>query len=203
MRYSRSPIDRASPVLLLLATLACSAGDDPNDTPGQQPGSAAPAVEDTPAAPSVAPDTGSSVALTIYFTRDEVVVPVERQVPADSVSLAAALRHLLAGPRPDERAAGLQSWFSDATAGALRSVTLDSGGRAVIDFADLRPIIPNASSSAGSAMLLAELNATVFEHSAIQSVEYRIDGSCAAFGDWLQRGCLVIDRPLIDENPRH
>ena len=198
-----NPIDRAATVFLLLATLACSAGDA-NDTPGQEPDSApAAAAGDTAAAPPVAPDTGSSVALTIYFTRDEVVVPVERQVPADSVSLAAALRHLLAGPRPDERAAGLQSWFSDATAGTLRSVTLDPDGRAVIDFADLRPIIPNASSSAGSAMLLAELNATVFEHSAIQSVEYRIDGSCATFGDWLQRGCLVIDRPPIHENPRH
>ena len=54
------------------------------------------------------------------------------------------------------------SWFSSRTAGALRSESIDSVGHAVVDFEDLRPLIPNASSSAGSEMLLQELNAAVF-----------------------------------------
>jgi hypothetical protein len=64
----------------------------------------------------------------------------------------------------------------------------------VVSFGDLRPIIPNASTSAGSQLLLAQLDATVFQFSTVRSVEYRIDGSCARFFEWLQLACAVRSR---------
>ena len=88
------------------------------------------------------------------------------------------------------------SWFTSATAGALRSVSIDSVGHAIVDFADLRTLIPNASSSAGSEMLLAELNATVFGVTAIRSVDYLIEGRCDLFWEWLQRSCQTVRRPM-------
>ena len=97
-----------------------------------------------------AADTAS---LTIHFSRAESTAAVSRDAPPGGPTLRAALEHLLRGPTAAERAAGLHSWFSPVTEGALRSVTVQQG-RAVIDFADLRDLIPNASTSAGSAMLL-------------------------------------------------
>ena len=78
----------------------------------------------------------------------------------------------------------------------VRTVEVDANGRAVVDFVDLRQIIPNASASAGSQMLLDELNAAVFAVSGVKAVEYRMAGSCELLGEWLQYGvCLRFDRP--------
>ena len=127
-----------------------------------------------------------------YFTcgfgdGDGVVFPVYRAAEKSSGVLKASMEVLLRGPNATEREADVESFFSTETAQMLRSVTI-SDGHAVIDFADLRPVIPNASSSAGSARLLAELDATVFQFESVKSVEYRIEGSCEAFSEWLQFG---------------
>ena len=112
-----------------------------------------------------------------------------------TAALRVAMEELLAGPTPAERRAGLDSWFSEETADRLRSVTIE-GGHAVVDFHDLRDVIPNAGSSAGSRRLLAELDATVFQFRSISSVEYRLDGDCEAFTEWLQiGGCDPRPRP--------
>jgi spore germination protein GerM len=132
----------------------------------------------------------------VVFTRDEAPVAVRRPVTVYPVNLRTTLQLLLRGPTRDERDSGLHSWFSDATANALRSVDVDATGHATIDFQDLPHLIPNASSSAGSTMLLHELNGTVFQFPEIQSVEYRLDGSCDAFWEWLQYGCQIVTRPV-------
>ena len=81
----------------------------------------------------------------------------------------------------------------------LRGVTITEG-HAVVDFDDLRPVIPNASSSAGSERLLAQLDATVFQFSSVESVEYRINGDCEAFNEWLQfGGCDRRTRPASSD----
>jgi hypothetical protein len=65
-----------------------------------------------------------------------------------------------------------------------------------VDFGDLRSVIPNASTSAGS-RLLSQLDATVFQFPTVTSVTYRIDGSCQAFGEWLQvDGCVPRTRSV-------
>jgi hypothetical protein len=191
----RTPASRTAAALLTLGILAaCRDAGAPAAGP---PPSREPAA--TPASP--APDTASGSAaatrdttVRIHFSRGDSAVPVERTVVAENAGLETSLELLLRGPTAAERRAGLTSWFSDATAGALRSVTV-RGDTAVVNLADLRALIPNASSSAGSAMLLRELNATVFQDPAIRAVEYRMEGSCAAFWEWLQYGCRIVSRP--------
>lgn len=114
-------------------------------------------------------------------------IPVYRAVPKSEGVLRATLAALLEGPNAEESAAGISSWFSAETAGMLENVTI-ADGHAVVDLADLRPVIPNASTSAGSALLLDQLDSTVFRFRSVESVEYRIDGSCEAFNEWLQFG---------------
>lgn len=116
-------------------------------------------------------------------------------VAADSVGpsrqLLLALRDLVDG---SQSIPPRQTWFSDATANSIRHVDVDSNGHATVDFTDLSTLIPNASSSAGSAMLLQELDSTVFSVPQVQTVEYRIIGSCARFWEWLQYSCRIVDR---------
>jgi len=152
--------------------------------------------------------------VTVFFSRDEETVAVRRilegrtaprgseedpdgtrRSPEDvEADLEAALKELLRGPTAEEREDGISSWFSAETAHALLSARVDSQGNAVVDFHDLASLIPAASASAGSAMLLAQLNATVFQHPPVLSVEYRVDGSCDAFWNWLQYDCQVLTR---------
>jgi hypothetical protein len=133
--------------------------------------------------------------VTVFFHRTEELVPVTRTVPATTGVLRASLEQLLAGPTEVERTSGVSSWFSEATTGMLNDVTLDADGTAVVDLGDLRSVIPNASTSTGSTLLLEQLNATVFQFSTVERVDYRLEGSCDAFFEWLQRGCEVIERP--------
>lgn len=143
-----------------------------------------------------APAAPGSMVVKAYFTCDPTAqaapgpAPVERVVPRSTGVLAASLGALLAGPTAEERAAGLTSWFSEETAGLLRGVRIDDG-HAVVDLGDLPSVIPGASSSAGSALLLSELDATVFQFATVQTAEYRLQGSCTAFTEWLQSGGCV------------
>jgi hypothetical protein len=148
--------------------------------------------------PALTPD---QMEVRIYFNCDRdggdvSLHPAYRAVPRSAGVLRASLEALLAGPTAAEREATLGSWFSADTAGMLRSVSMRDG-HAVVDFRDLRPVIPNASSSAGSVRLLSQLDGTVFQFPSVRSVEYRIDGSCEAFTEWLQIG--GCDRRTRDE----
>lgn len=126
-------------------------------------------------------------AYVVCDAEDGALRPVYRLVPESPRVLHASLDALLAGTTADERSASLGSWFSADTIGMLRSVSIEDG-HAIVDFDDLRPVIPNASTSAGSERLLAQLDATVFQFRSVESVEYRIEGSCDDFNEWLQYG---------------
>lgn len=112
------------------------------------------------------------------------VVPVYRRVQAPAV-LHGALEALLRGPTAAERRRGLGGWFSRRTAGKLRSVNL-LAGVAYVDFRDFRKIVPGASSSCGSALLLAQLNRTATQFPTVDRAVYSFDGSRRAFYEWLQ-----------------
>jgi len=101
------------------------------------------------------------------------------------VTAAIGLRELLAGPSADETAAGFTSLFGPATADALLDVVV-VGGVARVSFRDLRQIIPNASSSCGSAALLGALDATLAQLPGIRGARYSFGGDEAAFYEWLQ-----------------
>jgi hypothetical protein len=105
-----------------------------------------------------------------------------------------ALESLVAGPTAEERSRGLSSWFGDETRDVIGGVRTE-GDRLVVDFrADLPTLIPGAGSSAGSEVLLAALDSTVFQFGTVDAVEYRLEGSCPAFWEWLQRECVVVRR---------
>ena len=61
-----------------------------------------------------------------------------------------------------------------------------SRGVARIDLRDLRRIIPNASTSCGSALLLAQLDRTARQFPTVRRAIYSFDGSVSAFYEWLQ-----------------
>jgi hypothetical protein len=148
-----------------------------------------------PGPPTELPVDGAVDSVTVVFSRDERPAAVRRPVSEGSADLESALAWLVRGPTAEEAAAGIWSWFSAETAGSIRSVEVDVSGRAVVDFHDLRPLIPNASSAAGSRLLLSDLNGTIFRFPGIVAVEYRMEGSCDLFWEWLQADCGTVTRP--------
>lgn len=174
-------------IALILAACGDRAGTDEPDRLVPTDGEDTIAGADDPA--GARPDS-----VSVYFTRDEEPVEVRRHVAGRAADIRATLETLLAGPTSDEQEQGIDSWFNEDTAGMLRSVDVD-GSHVVVDFGDLRQVIPNASSSLGSRLLLQELNATVFQFPEIHSIEYLIDGRCAAFWEWLQYECHTVTRP--------
>lgn len=145
------------------------------------------------------------VSLRIHFHHEEEMAEVVRSVrlPAGVSEMAeapervlgAALEALLRGPSPEERSAGLHSFFSAETEGLLGGVIIE-GDRAIVDFRDFRNRIPNASSSAGSGAFLAQLTSTTFANSLVAEVEFRMEGSCEDFWAFLQRTCTVVSRSV-------
>lgn len=112
------------------------------------------------------------------------VAPVMREI-GEAVGPAAALRELLRGPTEEESEAGFTSLFGPATADALQDVVVVDG-IARVSFRDLRPLLPSASSSCGSAALLAALDATLAQLPGIRAARYSFGGDEAAFYEWLQ-----------------
>lgn len=201
---------QSAPAAALEPDTAPATGDDtasaspPRDRPVPEAEAGSPEPDRPPAPPEpeapVSDLPGYDTVFVYYQTpapAGEVTgpqVPLPRAVPADTDALSFALEELLAGPSAAEEAQGTYfTWFSDETAGMVRWVTLEDG-MAVVELGDLRSIIPNASSSAGSAMLMQQLEATVFQFPDVRRVEFRIDGSCDAFMAWLQIGCVPIRR---------
>lgn len=133
---------------------------------------------------------GGARAVSIYAPRTPGadcarVYPLARRVAGPRV-LQATMQELLAGPTRGERARRYGGWFSAKTAGHLRSVRLVRGV-AYIDFRSFARDIPNASSSCGSALLLAQLDRTATQFATVTRAVYSFDGSRRAFYEWLQR----------------
>lgn len=184
---------RAVPLLVLVALLSAAIGCGADEDPPPEP--APPEADDDggsgdgdEASPEPAPDT---VEVDIYLTNDTLgdpcteVFPVARPVAADD-PLTGALEALLAGPTDAERAEGYGGWFSDETAGMLRSAEIVAG-TVMVDLEDLRPVIPNASTSCGSSALLSQLDTTTLSAAeGAASVLYLLEGEHDVFYEWLQ-----------------
>jgi hypothetical protein len=168
---------------LLLVTVGCGTDEAPTPDP-------APPVTDDDEAEADGPTT-DVVEVAIYLTNESLgdpcteVFPVTREVAADD-PLTGALEALLAGPTESERAEGYGGWFSTETEGMLRSVE-EVSGTVMVDLGDLRPIIPNASTSCGSSALLAQLDTTTLAAATGSvSVIYLLEGEHDVFYEWLQ-----------------
>lgn len=165
-------------VLTLVLLASSCARNDPEPRPS--------ALTQEPTSSST--EAASSESFNIFFSKvsDDCseVGAVRRQADGEP-TVAEALDALLGGPTSEEKAQGANSLFSQATRDLLITAEVTKGV-ANVDFADLRPVIPNASSSCGSTALLAQLDATVKQFGASQSL-YSINGQATTFYEWLQR----------------
>ena len=168
--------------------------DEPGrDEPTSTPEPTAAGEPTAPAAPTAASEPTSNpegpVDYEVYLLVDggecDEVVPRLRTSTVEGV-LGDAMTQLLAGPTDDEIAEGLSSWFSADTAGMVRAIEIDDGVARISFATDLRTTIPNASSSCGSAGLLAQLDATATQFATVEQAIYSLDGDVDAFYEWLQ-----------------
>lgn len=165
-------------LVVMLVGGACAPGEEPQASPAPSP---------TEAASSPSPtDVGAqSVEIYLHSGNDQdcaEVVAVEREV--EEASLVSVMEQLLAGPTEEEESEGLGGWFSQDTEGMLISAEID-GDVARADFDDFRDVIPNASTSCGSAMLLAQLDSTAGQFD-VSDTLYSIEGEPQTFYEWLQ-----------------
>ncbi len=193
-------------LVVSLAMIAAACGDD--DTAMTS------ATEETTSSSVAVPSTTTTAASTTSATTTTVpaetqtvsvffstgdgsdcsqVAEFERQVSVADDAIRAVFEELVGGPTDAEQGEGASSFFSADTIGTIRSVTLRDG-LLVIDFEDLRPLLPNAATSCGSEALLAQLSATAFQILDVLSVRYEIDGDCDLFANWLQRECQEFVR---------
>lgn len=139
---------------------------------------------------------GEETETVVYFANDQLnpnvecgtVHPVSRDAGGHPDRRFAMLSELLRGPTEAERAEGYSSFFSGQTADALRSLSVQNS-TAYVNLRDLRAVIPNASSSCGSAALMAQIESTLMQFPEIERVIVAFDGSTQTFYDWIQIGC--------------
>ncbi|MDH3679954.1 MAG: GerMN domain-containing protein, partial [Acidimicrobiia bacterium] len=193
---------------LALAVVAAGCGGDDDEAGDTTTSETTTTSDTTTTATSDATGTTTSTTVTttepveetveVYFSVGDGsdcsrVEPHVRNIGLGVDPIRAAFDELIGGPSPDEASAGATSFFSSETANVVSAVSL-TDGLLVVDFADLRTLIPNASTSCGSEALLAQLNNTAFQFSDVDRVRYRIEGSCDDFANWLQRDCFDADR---------
>ncbi len=116
------------------------------------------------------------------------VQAVRRELSSTPAPATAALRLLFAGPSEEERAAGLRSPFSPATAGLLKRLAIRRG-TAYVDLHDLRSELSGASASCGALELRAQIERTLRQFPSVQRVRLAIDGDPRALHDWLGEPC--------------
>jgi len=178
--------------LLGVLTLGCGADGAPEQP---DPAEGYPVSEDAGPLQAEAWVTFHRLERPVRVRRTISLPPGEQEERSvGEVLLELALLELVEGPTQMERETGISSFFSSETRDILKSVEVEAG-RVVLDFHDFRPLLPGASSSAGSEAFLAELNGTVFANSPAVRVEYRLEGSCDEFWAFLQRACTIVVRP--------
>ena len=128
----------------------------------------------------------------VYFSKGgedcNRVYPVERTLVAGQGKIASVLIQLFLGPTETEKAAGYSSFFSKETDYILHSVKVRQG-IVYVNIKDIRDIIPNASSSCGSAQLLAQMREALQQFPEVNDFRVAINGDPKIFYEWLQIGC--------------
>jgi len=127
------------------------------------------------------------------------VFPVERETSQTLGVAKAALEELFKGPTEEEKSQGYVSWFSDTTKDILESVKIENN-TAYVNLKDIRQIIPNVSTSCGSAEFLAEVETTLKQFPNVNRVIIAIDGKPSTFYEWIQIGCAK-ENDFCDEAP--
>lgn len=144
-----------------------------------------------------APRNPQGTVVRVFYACGSPSVPdvtgsVYRTVPATETVLTATLAEMVQGPEEAEREIGFTSVFSEATSAVFAGVVLDSG-TAIVDFAGLE-VIEGLDQPTVATAMVASLNATVFQFDTVNAVEYRLGGSCEAFGATMATGCVSTSR---------
>lgn len=117
-----------------------------------------------------------------------LVYPVSREIPKTLAVGQMSLEELFKGPTAEEQKNGYTSFFSSATKDILKKINIDEK-TAYVDLKDIRSLVPNASSSCGSAQFLSEMTNTLKQFANIEKVIFAIEGDPKAFYEWLQLSC--------------
>jgi hypothetical protein len=154
------------------------------------------------------PISKETMTIKVYFNNINLnpnledcskVYLLNRIIPKTLEVAKAALKELFKGPTEEEKSQGYTSWFSKETQDILKSVKVKNG-TAYVDLKDLRPMIPNASTSCGSAEFFAEVEITLQQFPTVAKVIFAIDGKPATFYEWMQIGCYE-ENDFCDETP--
>lgn len=95
--------------------------------------------------------------MEVYFSTGDgsdcaEVQAFTRNIPDDVQHIGAAFDQLVTGPTDEETDAGAGSSFTADASSVITSVTV-TDALLIVDFVDLRPLLPNASTSCGSEAL--------------------------------------------------
>ncbi|GAA3767807.1 GerMN domain-containing protein [Micromonospora maritima] len=159
-----------------------AASPDPSDVPSTATASARATETGGPIQPATEPTIGTR-QVKLFLLREQAgqrcprVVAVTREVPARSVAKE-ALRALLDGPTPADRAAGLTSAF-DGDAHRFRYLKLE-GTNARADFTDLDGILA-PDDSCEKTKLLEPMRRTLEQFGWIEQARFSIRGDQRAF----------------------
>ena len=110
--------------------------------------------------------------------------------------LAAALEALVAGPTPEEAAAGYWAPLPSLP-GLVSGVELQPDGLAILDLAAEYREIPNVTASAAGGAVLRSIRATALQFPEVTAVELRLEGSCEAFAGFMGAAdrCVHLAEP--------
>lgn len=147
------------------------------------------------------------MTVNVFFSNSELdpevscnkVFPIERKIPKTQAVAEVALEELFKGPTEVEKSQGYISWFSQETKDILRNVKIENN-TAYVNLKDIRQIIPNVSTSCGSAEFLAEVETTLKQFPTVNKVIIAIDGKPSTFYEWIQIGCAK-ENNYCDETP--
>jgi hypothetical protein len=135
---------------------------------------------------------------------EDILMPRNRSVRSGVIAadLVAAMLGQLEGPSETLRDAGYSAFsvedFTVQDDGSPDPIVLNLSfpGDVRIDFTDFRfdSGMANASASAASSQLIAQLSSAVFQFWEVETVTFTFDSNCDAFWNWLQRDCTVVTR---------
>jgi immunoglobulin-like protein involved in spore germination/sporulation and spore germination protein len=152
---------------------------------GTAPPAPPPAAATPPPAPSRTGTAGPTTALAVYFFRDGTLAAARRHVPATRAVGEAAVRELLAGPTPAERALG----YATEVPGDAAFLDLAIADRlATVDLS--RAFAPGGAPAAGR---VAQVVFTLTQFPTVDGVRLRLAGRPVAV---VGGAGAVLDRPV-------
>jgi spore germination protein GerM len=187
----RRPVATATPS----ATAAVAASDEPASDPS---------TTSTLACADQGDPVPTSDQVMVFFTCEPPPAdprPVFRIDPGvDSIEarLHFAIEQLLAGPTPDERDLGYSSVFPLGSEQLLIGVDVGEDGLATLDFADALQTVGPLNSSHNRFLFFGTIGETIFQFDEVQSIEFRIEGSCDQFARYFETVCEPWRRSSAD-----